>query len=405
MVLAIIGGLALVTLSACVMSPNNASTTSAPSETDAAACVPSKAPRQELILDFGSSYAAELTEQVFDTESSVYYLCREDNEQEVIYISDKEYKDWMPLCGRPNCMHDDENCDAWLEGSTLGCKIWPFDEHIYYLIDNNKQSDSVYELWRMKLDGTEHEMALECRNLSAHDDPSARMTSWFFHGRYAILTFSEMSEDSVERSCSVIDLSKKPLEQVPLDLPIWAFKIYAGDGDIVYGVDPMENNSLYSIDLLSQTTRKLCELPFYPDFSGCQLIDSVLYFSGGIETGMLASFDTVTEKLTVFENTLPVGYWYTMHAGFIIATDVPLEGEKRGTMIYDLEGNLIRAIPYSEYGTDIMVSRAAGNLIFGADCSNGDLSEISYNSPPEYYIDLSQIGAEGFGWMKWGSEL
>ena len=96
---------------------------------------------------------------VLETEDTVFYLCNN-----IMYFSDKEYKDFMPLCGRPDCKHNGRDCDAYIDAAG---GFWIYGDHIWYASYNleGRDPDSVRlkqpSLWRMRLDGSQHKEVMD----------------------------------------------------------------------------------------------------------------------------------------------------------------------------------------------------------------------------------------------------
>ena len=82
--------------------------------------------RYVLDYHYGSLAALGTSNSILETDNSVYYLY-----ENMIYFSDKDYKDWLPLCVKPNCSHSDKDCDAYIDGAESG--IWIYDQYIYYV--------------------------------------------------------------------------------------------------------------------------------------------------------------------------------------------------------------------------------------------------------------------------------
>lgn len=71
---------------------------------------------------------------------------------EYVYYSDNNGTNYIKVCSKPNCSHNDEDCDAYIEAPTIGC----YNNHIYWVssIDNISPGCALY---RMNLDGSDHE--------------------------------------------------------------------------------------------------------------------------------------------------------------------------------------------------------------------------------------------------------
>ena len=380
--------------------------------------------------DLNSVFANHQFELACETEVSIYYVKQFTDvawiRRSVVYVSDKEYKDWMPLRGRPDCMHNDENCNAWLEGYVYS-KIWLYGNHIYYVHCDNYDP----ELWRMNLDGSEHEMLLVLSRPDPNSD-GASSWSWTFHNKYLIANYrKEEGLNGYETTTYVVDLSARKLEQRKLDAYLeTGEKTYvgycvAGKDNIVYHwqsknveiSDPVSGEtrtkaitSLYKTDLETGATSKLCILPFQPFFGDSSLEGDLLYFCESTDENIILTVNTETGELTTVNTAeLYSVCWVTPYHGYIFGTidrkssapdGTPFEN--LGTFIYDLSGELVCSIPYESYSADIYILFALGDRLFGVERT--DDREAVTSLFPTWYLDLSEMGTEVFGWHRWSEE-
>ena len=360
-------------------------------------------------IDINSAYASSSQELVFETETSVYCLCegkRNGKTTDVVFVSDKEHKDWMPLCGRPDCMHDNENCNAWLEGLAYG-KIWLYGRHIWYAVED---MDSEPVLYRMNLDGTDHEKLLKL-TAPIKEGYTGKSWDWFFQNKFFIASCLESKNglDDIERTTFAVDLEKRPFSAEALDIlteegePNYIGYAFAGKGELIYDVHFWENESLFETNILTGESRKLCELPFEPGPYSCFLDGKLLYFCDGWETGTIISVDTETGELKTVSCAEPqTRHWYTPYNGIIFGSnDISAEG-LAGTEISSFSGELICEIPYEDYGMDIIAANAVGHYVFGYEMHD-EMVDMMID-PPIWYLDLDEIGTEGFGWHRWSPD-
>ena len=393
---------------------------------------------------------------IAETENSIYFIQDAWKQRHyMIWFSDKETHDWMPLCGRPNCRHNDADCNAWFEGDPRG-SIWLYGDHIYYIEDNSidmtysTEYDMYPELWRMKLDGTDHERLLKI-DLSEPMDEIRKTGStyeysfgWSFHNRYAVVHFWGNSGDGRNEEDDivdfdnyndtrrfwnyVIDLSENKPKQREIAvhdrdgnaIPLTAF--LAGHGDTLFcGHD----RSIYSVNLASGESRFLCELPFetYVTTKG-SYEDGKIWFCDGWDEGIIISVDAETGEITEVNSAEPQErMWYHVVNGRIFGTDYPYEMElspevlemfrENGievpqkkypdrfcTDIFDLYGSLIVNIPHEAYGDiRIGIGHILGDIVFGYEGSES--GGLDVRKLPEYYLDLRELGTDSFGWKKW----
>lgn len=136
---------------------------------------------------------ANLRDHFFETEDGCYYQCGE-----YIYFIPRGGDTSYPLCGKPNCTHDDENCNAW-----CGAAFGYYNKSLYAVSPG--ETARQYDIVKMNLDGTEHEVV-------AQIEQSSNGTAMFFfhHGLlYFYLNDGSVNTMPEEQADSVIimDLS------------------------------------------------------------------------------------------------------------------------------------------------------------------------------------------------------
>ena len=348
-------------------------------------------------------------QQIFETDDAFYcvtdFKYPDGSISSIVYFSDKEHREWLPLCGRPDCMHDSENCNAVTEGS-VNMKIWLYGRHIYYIV--GALGSGIPSLWRMKLDGSEHEKLL---TLSAPelDDLSQYTWNWYFHAGYVFVEFitfqSKDPEEERDVYRYVVDLGADATEQKPFGgvfhdrLYIWV-----GDGDTLYamGAEPDTLNKVFKISIPSQTIEELCTLPETP--SRCwQLENGRLIIAGGSDAPSIYSVDIESgEYETIFTAEPNTQIWRFMYKGYVFGSGVKIDGGILGTHICADSGNEVASIPYEAYDADIDIVAVLGDHVFGFDISD-DFDRVFY-APPDMYLDIRDIGTDNLMWRKWEPE-
>ena len=104
--------------------------------------------------DYGEEYNQMQDAQNFSalqeaaaTENGFYVI--QDN---CIYFIDSKSGKTVPLCGKPNCKHKDNSCNAYLR---VAHKIQVYDGNIYVVARGvEERTESLY---RMSLDGSKRE--------------------------------------------------------------------------------------------------------------------------------------------------------------------------------------------------------------------------------------------------------
>ena len=352
-----------------------------------------------IVRDRQCTFADMITCPVFESGDTIYFSTGSANNKK-IYFTDKEYKEWMPLCFKPECSHRGLDCNAHLEGDDQRT-IWPYGDHIYYVVQGTNTSP---QLWRMKLDGSDHERLLlfnYTKEVNIYDEYT---WDFSFHNKYVYAWLSASNEELLktergfETMIFVVDLSRDKLEaeltglQWEVGLPV------CGCGDTVYCINSVNNNSITKVDLAHGKAEKLCELPDYPD-AGLVLKGDRIYSAFYKQDKLFAYIDVNTGELTEI-CPLERNMRYSFTDDYLIGSGSDTsKGE--GTLIYDYEGNLIRHIPYETYNENVSANYCVGNYVFGYD-----FNDITYNGmvPPQWYLDLSELGSDDMTWHKWAPE-
>ena len=360
------------------------------------------------VRDFESNSSTSGLEQIFETDDAVYFLTpREDGQ---IRFSDKNNKEWLPLCSKPNCMHEGDSCDSVLEGDAHG-RMWLYGRSIYYCVSDSSAFETVPVLYRMRLDGSAHERL--CSIPFPEDEAYTESGwSWLFHNKYVVISFrggyvNESSEVSKGRKFYIVDLSDESFTAKPFDIHSPDERssalgyVIAGRDNYLYSVIlPNEDNVLYRTDLETGERIEIGVLPVVPELFDCTLEGDSLIMCDGWDTGAIYEFSLVTGETRVLaqaDNRSQL--WYRYYKGKVYGAHHGVEGAPFATGVYELDGTPIQIVDGSVYGKDIMMNYMLGDLAFGYDPSEGDQA----SEPPRYYLDLTKVGTDDFVWKEWGS--
>ena len=382
---------------------------------------------KEYVFEFNTARNTTFAQQIFETDDSIYCIERlsAHSYEELIYFSDKEYQDWMPLCSKPNCIHNSEDCNAMPEGYAAN-RMWIYGRHIYYAVSDTS-SDGLgrnIELWRMKLDGSDHERLF---NYSIHDSdkykeackitPPTLSYGWYFHDKYFIIKndFIFIGEGGTtlhttmheELAYDLDDLDKEPVDLSFIN-DDGAYDtggyVLAGQGEYLYRVED-DKQTLIRQSLETGERKVICELPISVMLRGGMLEGDTLYvlndwsylnlhrqiFAVDVNTGEYSMiFDGENEPMFL----IGAGYVF----GLIREDDAELE---RGFYIYNLNGELKSFIPYEETGMDIYTYYVSENYVLGYEYERY-LQGSSFWRTPEYYLNMTDIENGTPHWKKWG---
>lgn len=132
---------------------------------------------------------------IFETSTGIYFQNYVDYSSEIGTLSMIEYAEsplgpWIPLCGKPECLHNSENCNAYVGDHMMGM----YNNRIYYsytYFDN----DSVTKegIFSMALDGTDHRSEFSI----SYDFFFGDTSSVSFSNGYVYYTDRSSSDDAV----------------------------------------------------------------------------------------------------------------------------------------------------------------------------------------------------------------
>ena len=402
-----------------------------------------------------------------ETDQAVYTTAHKDIKTDegwvkanYVLFSDKEYMDWMPLCGKPECMHDSLDCNAFFEDPGTA-RMWLYGEHFYYF--TGTESLGMPKLMRMKLDGSEHEVMYKGGGVAVYPPEATSVGgsggSVEFHDKYAFVTFNfhysytGLDQDlHKERRIFMFDLDdpSEPHELVFTDESGDTenrFCVSAGDGDTVYSVEQNSdydeqtdvlinhNSSVYKYDIAAQTRVKLCDLPIISQQCRGWLYNGKLYCVGADEHEqdhmvypeqgrpyvenfpgqrlMIVTVDVETGEIEIVNTAArEEAPWFCVFNGYVLGTvhETSVCELELGTYIYDLSGNFICRIPPVEGTPNVIVEYIVDDFFFGVqgvvsfmvDKNDEKIFDHNETHGPGWYFAADMIGKEDIAWQRWG---
>lgn len=85
-----------------------------------------------------------------------YYYAAEEKGTLILLYYDKDSKQWIHLCNKPECEHNGSDCNAYYSGYIMS-SVWRYKEYIYTIALNNGQGILV----RSNLDGSDRQELFE----------------------------------------------------------------------------------------------------------------------------------------------------------------------------------------------------------------------------------------------------
>ncbi len=178
----------------------------------------------DYLPDFDKNPDFDASSLVASNGDTVFFCgTREDGSQCIMFV-DKKSGAVAPLCGKPECLHNDENCSAYVcrSSEALLRALSFYDGMLYWL----QQDGAKLRLCRQKEDGTAREIVSELSG-SAFGSSSV-----FLHRGYAyVMNITNKVVDG-------ITLSSSTLRAIPLD---GGEAVKIADSDASMYVEPLGN--------------------------------------------------------------------------------------------------------------------------------------------------------------------
>lgn len=336
------------------------------------------------------------------SETGIYTVCREKTGFYVLYC-DLHSDTFVKLCGRPDCPHNNSDCDANL-GFDFTPPLGYYQEALYYIRPQTMIADDLAPpaLMRMDKDGRNKRELTYC--CPKEETDLNGLGGFQFAQGYVEGNFSKVNErGEVEIHYRYTSLESPDvfrenalISGLPGDQPVYR-NIYASDGEgIICQEDPFHlkheepMQKIYSWDPVSDSLREIGEIPAAP---GVFNRHTGYYFENGYamqwdyekKTG-IPLFDTGIKEnalLVPFPDCIAV---YDYH-GFL--SEKPSDGVTVSFRFFDWnyaflgECQLKIAEPQTFYG----------NHIFGETEDRILIIKNPITALPDYYINKSDFGS------------
>lgn len=366
---------------------------------------------------------------IMETDDAVFYLYNN-----TLYFSDKEYKDFMPLCAKPNCDHCGADCDALIE--PIG-GFWIYDKYIYYASyghdagDTDEAGIKTASLCRMRLDGSQHEEVMRFEPVDFGFTPRSTTCGFSYYGKYVTVTrTSYRNEMHTEYSMAsgLVDLDgpsyteykRKEHREGDEEPESLAGIILAQDKELLYELnfinvsyeDPKGEPRLTSYNIETGEYTLLAELSKQPDYiDGAFMVNGgkFVYLSWDGTTKELHSVDLETgvDTLTASgsRDELKISY-FDWKNGLLCGkyVDPDRDPAKSEFCVYDTDLGLIDSFTYEGLPEEVMglsVFLQTESYLFAADGRNGISCCFAM---PTWYIDKNDIGTGELTWRRWAPE-
>lgn len=362
---------------------------------------------------------------ILETNEAVYYLFDGN-----LYFSDKVYKEFLPLCAKPNCDHESKNCDAKIDAMNM--HIWIYDRYIYYVIDNVAEGESAEvthpSLCRMRLDGTRHEEVMHLPEQQLDYTPEYTDWGMFFSSKYLFVTHVAYKKSvamggTPDTALFGIDLDTMEVKQRhgSFGSPIYAC------GDIVYSFVPESDENdeyivrFYEYNMQTDESREIgTEREWFYALNECYGVKDgeILYVTADradlsaqrlwgmdIETGekrLIYSTDNIYGSKWHPYLDYTNGYYLKSYKGY---NDGPEEETRPnwGLYVTDTDGSVVSKYLYEDMPEDFFETQfllqTESYIFAGPPGEDGGFSIAC--SIPTWYLDKSEIAAGNPIWRRW----
>ena len=316
------------------------------------------------------------------TDTGFYLMYPVDFSYSILFYCDQASDAVVPLCSRPDCIHDNEKCDAWYEG---GINVCYYNGYLYLVEQDISTGMQNFRLLRVDLDGRNRKVVMESADTIRGYSASSGVVIMNGMFLFGLLKLDAQGQESKSLFYYCLDGSMDAPELAPEFLPM------ASDGDtpLFYG-ESMENPDNVAIytwqpgqqeQYLTEADEEYNRVYYRADYF-YKLIDNKLYRIeyGTLEQTML--FDTGLEGehiLRCFPDCIVI-----MNGNSYLD---PESASKPQTLhFYDWGFNSLGEItldyPRANDWTMIICGETANRILLSAD--NSDI--------PRYYIDKAEFG-------------
>lgn len=207
----------------------------------------------------------------------------------LIYFCPRGGDSFRPLCGKPNCRHEDHNCNAWY-GYCFG-----YYDGALYMADNSSDFGQ-FDIVKMNMDGTDHRVVA---TLNAVQMVGKGYTYKFHHGKFYV--YSCLSTDMKATDHLVaMDLSDYSITDYPQTVKIRYFSHFYKEklyGTALAVKDPGATEPRYEVALIEMDSASGEErIVVSQDIGSLYATDTTLYYYEADLSKLNAVYGTEYEK-------------------------------------------------------------------------------------------------------------
>ena len=376
---------------------------------------------------------------ILETDNTIYYLSNN-----IMYFSDKDYKDFMPLCPKPECDHSGIDCNAYID--SIG-GFWIYDHYIYYVSyglngrDASEVNVKEASLWRMRFDGTQHEKVFEFEAPDFGFTPMRTDWQFLFSDKYltvycycrkyaadtsygfatGLLKLDNMEYIERERYDKYDPCEHQTENDLGGNIMFCEGPLYYCLNCVYTGTSPSDRR--YRITTNNVETDEymliadLDELPAYLEGLFMKKDGDILYMpyldAEGRKSVHVVDLETGEDTVTAEGDldTLRVSQ-FDWKNGWLcgVYRDPGLDPKNSGFYVYDAEGHILESatcegLPEEALYLDIFLQ--TDSYFFAAPLphdEDGNVKALDASTIPTWYIDKSEIGTGSLAWRRWAPE-
>lgn len=308
----------------------------------------------------------------------------------ILYVdhgSDKVVK----LCGRPDCSHDTEDCNAHVPGAN---RIWYYEGYLYVmadetiLLEDGQTFEHRYNLWRLNPDGSNHEIIMNLNEFAASVGGITASPEDYIRDRLVINVYGK-KEDSATLESEWIgtylmkyDTGEGPVEVHPKGLNCYMC------GNVFLHYQPTSEKggkygSYWNWDLETDTMEFLTDHPGEPGWFG---EEEAYYVMDGDLHHMV--YETGADQVVIDTDLSGDYYGLCLPECIVILENSVQNVQDKNLYFYNWNFQPVGTveIPYSDDAflfSDALLAETAERII---------LTDGGKHRKPCFYINKSELG-------------
>ncbi len=318
----------------------------------------------------------------------IYFIENTNADPSFIVYADHGSDTFVKLCARPDCTHDNTDCNAYLY---KGTSLTFYHGYLYAVIGGDPSSEERCELIRMEPDGSDRVTVLDLNAFAVENGAEFARIIGFFEGNCMFFLYvweTTVDPDGSEHIRSEMVESYRYKLDGSMDEPVKrnVFPSYYC-GDTLYCVGPPRdserNYSIMTCDIEADTETFLLDHPGNP---ALYMQTEAYYHKDGAIRRLEYS---AMEETIVKETGLQGDYLLTAFPDcIIIASDTIGEGRDPALYIYNWAFELVDTVtitfPFMGYTHFALVSETPELLIL--------TDIVGDDAMPKFNIDKSELG-------------